>query len=651
MINQEINHAKLASELTLADVRKWAVEVGEKRDAVYELMKIPARLELGDDDLLHAIPADLAYFDKVIAGAPYGMVSKSSDLDRARRRGNSRVRALLERFFAAHGKPKPSAEVRESYTRLIDAVKAREGFTACGADFPTSTHKCLFTLRARCNVALSELRQDEIDRIFREATFETRKSIRKAINLLTRLHRGHNTWPEIFELLPRADLAVPAAPDRARRIPWKSLPEALRRDAEERFATALCTMDDLAARAWAAVESGMSYAEADAMVKEMAGARGEGPQNHAAALTGYRGAITWLYREWDAAGSGRDAPRGLADLFTREALEAACNAQIARSTSSATLKDPSKSQTLRNRLTNLMTVARHGMQDQESVSLVSLMLVTYADYVRSPKELTDDADRICRRLRDNPAMAAAFVNAPQRLAAIAEESLADARAGKDRGRIERALRLYEVAALYAIQVSRPLRPKNLSTIMLPGLENKAAVLRWVKKSKHAEITFAPGELKNARHVRVHVRDGDAEVLSRWVEAYRAELMEIRDLPESPYLFPGTARPRNQQIGQDLPRGALAASSLAELWDLGDRQLGLGLTPHQCRHAVATLVLAMEPGNFALAAAVLGDEEATVRAHYGKDSGEQAAVEVRKSLLAQNPDLFKKMKRSLECHAA
>jgi hypothetical protein len=67
-------------------------------------------------------------------------------------------------------------------------------------------------------------------------------------------------------------------------------------------------------------------------------------------------------------------------------------------------------------------------------------------------------------------------------------------------------------------------------------------------------------------------------------------------------------------------------------------------PHLCRHAIATLILAIEPGNYAKAASVLGITEATVRKHYGHEEGQRAAAEVRKALLAEYPDMFKLMKR-------
>ena len=53
---------------------------------------------------------------------------------------------------------------------------------------------------------------------------------------------------------------------------------------------------------------------------------------------------------------------------------------------------------------------------------------------------------------------------------------------------------------------------------------------------------------------------------------------------------------------------------------------------------------MHPGDYARAAAVLADTEETVRKHYGHEDGARAAAEVRKALLASDPDLFRAMSR-------
>jgi predicted ArsR family transcriptional regulator len=66
-----------------------------------------------------------------------------------------------------------------------------------------------------------------------------------------------------------------------------------------------------------------------------------------------------------------------------------------------------------------------------------------------------------------------------------------------------------------------------------------------------------------------------------------------------------------------------------------------------RHAIATLVLALEPGNYGKAAAVLGITAATVRRHYGHEEGKRAAAEVRKALLAEYPDIVRLMKGKMK----
>jgi hypothetical protein len=85
---------------TLHDVAIWAGANGASRDGIYELKKVPARLGMHDDDL-GLIPACLRHFEAVVAPSGYAVVSRSGDLDVARRRGNARVRSLLQQFLAS----------------------------------------------------------------------------------------------------------------------------------------------------------------------------------------------------------------------------------------------------------------------------------------------------------------------------------------------------------------------------------------------------------------------------------------------------------------------------------------------------------------------------------------------------------------------
>lgn len=329
------------------------------------------------------------------------------------------------------------------------------------------------------------------------------------------------------------------------------------------------------------------------------------------------------------------------DIFTTEALEAACEAQIARSAASKTLKNPDESSTLWSRITNITTIARHGLRDPEILARINLVRMFYADYVLSPIEMTKDAEAICDRLRKSPHLAAAFVNAPARLSAISSEGLETASTDFAR---ERALRLSACAAAYAVQVSRALRPANLFMTRRKATPDCPRNLTWIVDREHAEIRFSGGEVKNGQTLIVNVHGEDARVLWQWDRIDRPALMKLRGIDSSPYLFPGTAAPRLRKSALNLPAGCMSVAAIMELWDLGDRQLGLGLTPHQCRHALATLMLAVRPGDFANVASVLANTEQVARRHYGKDSGEAAAVAVRESLLAQHPDIFARMKR-------
>lgn len=620
---------------------KWARENGESRDTIYEIRKVAARLGLIEEEL-DQVPTGLSYFEKMIAVSPYGAVSYSRDLETACNRGNARIRSALVRFHAARGHETPDAAVRAIYDRAISFIADNEGFIDRGALFATGTHQPFLLVRARARLSLSDLNQTEFDRLWHDATSDGRKSLRKFAQRIFDLRRGHNLWPELVELLPREDFVVPDSSDRARRIVWQSLPAPFRSDAEEVFRQTLRQPADMKKWAKEQLRLGRSAFDIDTEIAARMGDKKKKklPKNTETALAGYRQAATWLLRESYTPETGFAGLKTMRELITTNALEAACKEQVARSAASMTLKEADKSSVLWSRFTNLTTIARHGLRDPEILARINLVRMFYSDYVLSPSEMTADAEAICDRLRKSPHLAAAFVNAPARLSATSSCALETAKTGLA---LERALRLSACAAAYAIQVSRALRPANLFMVLRKGTPGHQRNLTWIADREHAEIRFSGGEVKNGQVVIVNVLGEDARILWQWETVHRPELMKLRGIESSPYLFPGTAAPRLRKSALNLPDGCMSVASIMELWDLGDRQLGLGLTPHQCRHALATLMLAVRPGDFANVASVLANTEDVARRHYGKDSGEAAAVAVRESLLAHHPDLFARMK--------
>lgn len=113
-----------AAALTFPEFLEWAKEIGEGRDTIYEIKKVAARLDLTDEEL-DLIPADLGYFERVVAASPYGAVSRSQELETARDRGNSRIRAALERFLLARGHVSPDSAARAGYDHCQQAAAQR----------------------------------------------------------------------------------------------------------------------------------------------------------------------------------------------------------------------------------------------------------------------------------------------------------------------------------------------------------------------------------------------------------------------------------------------------------------------------------------------------------------------------------------------
>ena len=623
---------------TIADVIEWAKQSMLPRDTIYELRKIAPRLGLSEQDLT-SVPAQLEYFQAVIAKTPYGTVSNASNLDAAQKRGNSRVRSCLEKF---HGKTgSVSSDVTADYTKLISFVKSHEGFVDRGAAFPTGRHLCLYTLRSVAQMPLADLNQNEVDRIFHESTSETRKILKKAIKFLSSLKFGGLNMDDIANLLPAADIQVPESCNLSARLTWAEFPIAFRKASEALFSEILVHPEHLAQHARKMMKSGATSEEINRFIAERTIGRTRISKNNAAAIVSYRSALTWVARTFteDRPLSDLTCPT---QLFHRDLIQRTIDSQIARSNSSMLLKDANKSCTLNSRLTSLKTIARHGLRSVEALADLEALTTAYKDFIIKQREMTDEADAICTALQNNPRLAARLVNAPTNLALFAKQALTSAKEANDERKELEALRIFSVAALYAIQLSRPLRTRNLITLRHRPLPDMKPNLRWIVDGKRAEIRFSAMETKNERRVQVTVWGTDAQILWDWHTIHRSRFVELSGCSDSPYLFPGSATPRLVRNGLTLPSGTMSPSSFAQNWRKGDKVIGLGLTPHSCRHAVATLLLAMEPGNFAKVAAVLADTEETVRKHYGKDSGQSAATAVRSVLLAEHPDLFKKI---------
>ena len=545
--------------------------------------------------------------------------------------------------------------MRARYAALIEVVAAQEGEPGSGARWNVGRHRSLTVLQARAVVAPEALDQAEIDRIGRAMSAEKRRSLRNAVRFLNSLVRLTNEIPALRAFLPAIQLAPPAGSSWARRMDWDVLPEAFRASFDTAAAACVAGEADFAEAMLARIEAGedpeLVMSEADARQASRVG-------KPTGALGGYKQAVAWLVRAWEDAGGDVADLVDLRDLLQRSTIEAAIKDQIARSRNAADLRDPLESATLRTRLANLMTIARHGLEDQKAVAIIKLLRLQHHDVPRKKRAQAGErgameVDRIFGALRQRPELATIWSNAPRRIADAARRDIGAARAEGNEAREVTALRAFAGAVAYALQMSRPMRTECLRHARLASRgDAHANLVRTAPGEDACTFRFAPWEIKNARWVTVEIVGDDAAILREWIETWRPRLIELRRLDaRNVYLFPGAAQPKREEGDPVvLPRGAYSTSAFLELWRDASAILGVHESPHRMRHVVALLILAMRPGDYAFVSTVLGNTATTAEKHYGCDDGQEAAKQARAAMLAQHPDLFKQLQRRVSREA-
>lgn len=626
-------------EATLADVLAWAELVGESYDAVCELKKAPARLGLTDDDLA-LVPADLGHFERTIAPSSYAAVSRSRDIDAARRRGNARLRALLTRFREAHSPRAHASDAggREDWDQLISWIEERSSPPGRGGRFNVGKARSLYILRSRAGCAPRDLTQDDLERIARDVSADKRKILRRGVGLLEELRQERNNT--IAHLLPAIELAAPRGVARLPKRAWASLPEPFRISVDLAISAALSTYDDVAANARRRLAAGDDPGEIRAAFNA---AKVKPISNRIASEQGYRSAISWLVHAFEANGGHADALQDLRDVFSVDQLERAVAWQVERARRSPHHRDPERSQTLHAYLTSLRVVAGRGLQDLRLEVAVDIAFREARRFMRRPgRTPSDDITLFCRLVQTSPQVAYKIVQAPAEIARVARQRLDEVSGNTVRELT--ALRLFAAAAMAAVQMSRPLRTGTLRHMRSEHRPDLPGNLRRAPDGFVA--LFPAGEIKNDREIEFEIVGDDAAILREWITVHRPRYADLRGLALSPYLFPGEATPIKKKNSPQLPPGCMSRCSFDGLWRDAMDELGVRMTIHQCRHALATLILALHPGDYGRVATLIGDTPETAKKYYGRDDVKAAVRYVREVLLAAHPNIGHKMKGSL-----
>lgn len=211
---------------------------------------------------------------------------------------------------------------------------------------------------------------------------------------------------------------------------------------------------------------------------------------------------------------------------------------------------------------------------------------------------------------------AAFLNLPNKLFGEAKKAMLGYEAGSHYEK-DIAIALGIAACAAAIWTSLPLRISTLLRLTHGGDEAHVQI-HGVRKSLIVSTT--PNIVKNGyTHRYLHLTPkpgGDPHAIVSWF------VSEVRPRLLSDHIAPHLRDPA-------CLFGGVSYARLSSIWRSVTLEAGVPMTPHQVRHALATIMANQPNADYSLIAALLGDTVATVHKNYA------SVDKAKKSEEAQN----------------
>jgi integrase len=413
--------------------------------------------------------------------------------------------------------------------------------------------------------------------------YERRKGFRRAIRFVNDLIAKRAAHPAIDALLPATALAMPV-PERGRRVDPALLPASFHVDVEafEQWYR------------WRGQNPRLARHQPDA-------------GRRLASVKAYRSAISWLVRELVEGGIVEPgAVTGLAAICRFDLIEeAAIRFSARRAQEGSRLKRDAGSLHSYVAKCRLVATCYVGVPAEEAAQLKGL-LTQGGVRTRDVARIAADREAFLRELARNARMRQAVLLLPATLQRAADAL--HARWGELRpGQRMRCLRLAMVAAQTAILLwTMAIRATNLRSLRFRGPGATLALPR--RRGERPRLDIPASEVKNRRKLDADLTTRAEEVVRRWLVAYRPLLISAhpfgKNAVDSDFVFPGL-----------LPDQPMDASTAGLAFAVGVEAVGLAMTAHACRHAIACLILQRDPGKIQMVADWLGDDPATVRQHY------------------------------------
>lgn len=196
----------------------------------------------------------------------------------------------------------------------------------------------------------------------------------------------------------------------------------------------------------------------------------------------------------------------------------------------------------------------------------------------------------------------AFLSLPGRLFQEAQQAMEGYETASHHKQ-QSAIALGLAACAAAIWTSLPLRISTLLNLSYGGPE---ADVQIHGARRGLVLTTPPNIVKNGySHRRIILtpkQGGDPRKIVEWF------VKTVR-----PHLLKGHIAPHKRQ--NKLLFGGVTYARLSGIWRQVTLEAGVPMTPHQVRHALATLMANEKNADYSIIAALLGDTEATIRKNY------------------------------------
>lgn len=534
---------------------------------------------------LDRIPADLAAFDQKWGKGRVHVVPAPFRSAREFRDWRKNVRIALARVA---GVPS-SAPLNSSCGTVLAAVRGNQGkgkFLGPNSDI---TIEVVLRAASRDGLSPADITDEWIDRTALSLSSTLRKSFCRGLKGLNRIVERQSGLPELTGLLPGTPLPQPRE--------LRPVTSNWRRKSANPSATMI----------WSDFDRIMHlkrYSEEEAEIEGTPAAFKD------TSIMAYENSLNWLLREL-AAEDLLEPGCDLKEVITQPNLVAAINRWIKARKARGQSAETSTLYCHVSRMVHL-AIAYFDLSPKEAKRLVELRRKD-AIRTKSVGKMSVKREKWIKDFDRDVAKQEKAHRLPEVLMKRSNAILARADwEGKVRpGEVMMALRMGIAAIATAILFrASPVRSTNLRTLRMRGEGAEFSTEQLMQDARLRELRLhVPGAQVKNRVTIDEIADDDLAPVVRWyLEEIRPRLIAAHPFGkyyvDSDYLFPSTSE------------GPMERSGFSATFRSACLEVGFDMEMHQARHVCAYWILSIDPNAWGEVAALLGDDEMTVRKYYG-----------------------------------